>query len=154
MRALQKAKVEAACSSSPPLPRLALSPPYRAREQQTLAKATLLEARQAGLGDKRTSPPPLLGPARPGKMSQVEVEDFRDDLRHYRKIHASLQNWSDAFAAEHAGRRPGKADVLATRIPWLIDSYSEYSVLKRKLLVRTASLRGALASSARTGLVA
>ena len=70
---------------------------------------------------------------------------------------------------EEHGRRPDKHDVSATRIPWLVraascsfppgrlplfqkDTYHEYSVLKRKLLLRTLSLRGALAVSARAEL--
>ena len=53
------------------------------------SKATLVEARQAGLGEKQRLP--LLAPAAPAKMSAEEVEEFRSDLRHYRNIHASLK---------------------------------------------------------------
>jgi len=76
---------------------------------------------------------------------------YQRSLREYRTLRESLQGWSDAFAEQHH-RRPDRNDVLATRIPWLVDTFNQYTLLKRSLVQSTSQLRGALALTARREL--
>ena len=148
-RSQQLAKLERAATETAPssLPRLA--PPVRVRERRAQAKETLAEGRAAVLHTRQKAP--LLAPSPPGQLSPEEAESFAVDLRRYRTLQSALQKWSDAFHGDN-GRRPDKNDVASSRISWLMDHYREFSSLKRRLLLRTPSLRGSLAQHAREAL--
>lgn len=114
-----------------------LHPPVRARDAKRAAQT--LKAL------------PLLAPARPAPLDEAGIDNYKADLAVYRRLRRTLSGWSESFVEQH-GRRPGRADVVETRIPWLVTAYEQYADVKRRLLVGAGGLRGALALSARAEL--
>lgn len=94
---------------------------------------------------------PALDPSKSGAVSEIDVEQYHNDLRQLRALRDELQSWSDQYMNE-TGHRPSMADVRNARIPWLTQRFQEYRSLQVKLLQITPKLRGALAAAGPAGL--
>jgi hypothetical protein len=130
-RQRQAVKREQAAACAPPVGKAArLRPPVRGRASAAGSPSSAANANH---------------------LTREDVQVYQRSLREYRTLRESLQGWSDAFAEQHH-RRPDRNDVLATRIPWLVDTFNQYTLLKRSLVQSTSQLRGALALTARREL--
>lgn len=101
-----------------------------------------------------TSPPRAqqsVGKVAGGRRGQeVNVAQFKDDLRRFRLVREEVEAWSDGFKIEHQ-RRPTMSDIRRSQIPWLIEKFEEYSMLRRNLLTNAPNLRGALGTGGMPG---
>ncbi|CAL8461828.1 g1359 [Coccomyxa elongata] len=73
-------------------------------------------------------------------MDSTVLSTYKSELREFRALQEELEPWTEAFKAKHA-RKPCLADVESTRIPWLINKYKQYILMRERLLTDTQSLR-------------
>ncbi|KAK9908909.1 hypothetical protein WJX75_004531 [Coccomyxa subellipsoidea] len=73
-------------------------------------------------------------------MDSVVLGTYKSELREFRALQEELQPWTAAFRAKN-DRKPCLADVESTRIPWLINKYKQYIIMRERLLSDTQSLR-------------
>ncbi|BDA41451.1 hypothetical protein COCOBI_02-2310 [Coccomyxa sp. Obi] len=73
-------------------------------------------------------------------MDSTVLSTYKSELREFRALQEELEPWTAAFKAKHA-RKPCLADVESTRIPWLINKYKQYIIMRERLLSDTQSLR-------------
>lgn len=72
------------------------------------------------------------------------LEAYKMQLREYKALQEELAPWVRAFE-QQAGRKPKLGDVEATRIPWLLEKYKKYVVLRERVMLDTTGVRGMLA---------
>jgi hypothetical protein len=77
-------------------------------------------------------PPPLTAPAPAAVCLPLAQEE--------------LSTWTAAFVEKH-NRKPSLVDVQRTGIPWLIERFKQYVVLRDRLFSDTSVLRGKLQES-------
>lgn len=84
-----------------------------------------------GLSDSRTGK----------RLSKTQIlNTFKAELREYRALQEELSTWTAAFR-EKNGRKPNLVDVQRTGIPWLIERFKQYVVLRDRLFSDTSVLR-------------
>ncbi len=71
------------------------------------------------------------------------LEAYKMQLREYKALLEELGPWVRAFE-QQSGRKPKLHDVEATRIPWLLEKYKKYVVLRERVMLDTTGLRGML----------
>ncbi|EFN58238.1 expressed protein [Chlorella variabilis] len=78
------------------------------------------------------------------RLSRTQIlNTFKAELREYRTLQEELSTWTAAFR-EKNNRKPNLVDVQRTGIPWLIDKFKQYVVLRDRLFSDTSVLRGKL----------
>ncbi|KAI3428144.1 hypothetical protein D9Q98_006528 [Chlorella vulgaris] len=78
------------------------------------------------------------------RLSRTQIlNTFKSELREYRTLQEELSTWTAAFR-EKNNRKPNLMDVQRTGIPWLIEKFKQYVVLRDRLFSDTSVLRGKL----------
>ncbi|KAK9819606.1 hypothetical protein WJX72_000222 [[Myrmecia] bisecta] len=104
---------------------------------------------EAGGSDDGRLPGHAFGTGGPGsagaaRLTRAQVlSGYKAQLREYRALQEELSPWTAAFKAQH-DRKPRLSDVECTGIPWLINRYKRYVVLRERLLNDTHILRDKL----------
>ncbi|PSC71257.1 spore coat isoform A [Micractinium conductrix] len=81
------------------------------------------------------------------RLSRTQIlNTFKAELREYRALQEELSTWTAAFR-EKNGRKPNLVDVQRTGIPWLIERFKQYVVLRDRLFSDTSVLRGKMAEA-------
>lgn len=84
-----------------------------------------------------------ISPCTPVPKSHICVQvlnTYKCLLREYRELQEELSPWMHAFEEDHS-RRPTLVDVESTKIPWLVDKYKDYIVMREKLFIGIPELR-------------
>ncbi|KAL6771031.1 hypothetical protein ACKKBF_B33650 [Auxenochlorella protothecoides x Auxenochlorella symbiontica] len=115
-------------------------------------RAYRAELALAGSGSGRlpAPPAPLAGPgaggavrAAPPATKQGVLQSFKAELHHFRRLQEALRPWVSDFEAR-AGRKPTMQDVQAAGVPWLLERYRHYILLRQRLFHGAGSVRGSL----------
>lgn len=78
------------------------------------------------------------------RLSRTQIlNTFKSELREYRTLQEELSTWTAAFR-EKNNRKPNLVDVQRTGIPWLIEKFKQYVVLRDRLFSDTSLLRNKL----------
>eukprot|EP00884_Botryococcus_braunii_P016375 jgi/Botrbrau1/3420/Bobra.139_1s0001.1 len=138
--------------------RLAIGATKRRKRMAASVYRAVEEAKQAILANSPdgSTPIPSLGSplrlmesiskngANSGPSSAHPVlEGYMAQLAEYRALQQELQSWVTAFEAQHH-RKPSMKDVDRTGVPWLIDRWKQYLVVRQKIMADTANLRDKL----------
>lgn len=99
----------------------------------------------AALGPSKRGRPKIPPPPPSGSKGQM-LEAYKLQLREYKALQEELAPWVKAFE-QQAGRKPKLTDVEATRIPWLLEKYKKYVVLRERVMLDTTGVRGMLGGS-------
>ncbi|KFM25705.1 hypothetical protein F751_2547 [Auxenochlorella protothecoides] len=71
------------------------------------------------------------------------LQSFKAELHHFRRLQEALRPWVSDFEAR-AGRKPTMQDVQAAGVPWLLERYRHYILLRQRLFHGAGTVRGSL----------